>query len=129
MDLHTTNTTSKAMHDPPIILTFVDWSISIDDKTKQNKMKFTHTFKTTAYDVEMDTTIGIDPRHHSGGWYESYDVETGGDRFYAGGVLETLDTSDGDGNEAVALVGYDGCFELPEYIIEALEKKGVIIDL
>lgn len=108
-------------------------------------MKFTLNFKTTlpfvsmrtAYDVdldaaknvEMDTSIGIDPNHQYGGWYETYDVETGGDRFYAGGVLETLDTSDGDGNEAVALVGYDGCFDLPEYIIEALEKKGVIIDL
>ena len=108
-------------------------------------MKFTESFKTTlpfvsmrtAYDVdldaelnvEMDTSLGIDPNHQYGGWYETYDVETGGDRFYAGGVLETLDTSDGDGNEAVALVGYDGCFELPEYIIEALEKKGVIIDL
>ena len=108
-------------------------------------MKFTHSFKTTlpfvsmrtAYDVdldaaknvEMDTTIAIDPEHRYGGWYETYDLETGGDRFYAGGVLETLDTSDGDGNTGVALVGYDGCFELPEYIIEALEKKGVIIDL
>ena len=108
-------------------------------------MKFTLNFKTTlpfvsmrtAYDVdldaaknvEMDTSIGIDPDHQYGGWYETYDLETGGERFYAGGVLETLDTSDGYGNEAVALVGYDGCFDLPEYIIEALEKKGVIIDL
>ena len=108
-------------------------------------MKFKLDFKTTlpfvsmrtAYDVdldaaknvEMDTSVCIDPDHRYGGWYETYDVETGGDRFYAEGVLETLDTSDGDGNEAVALVGYDGCFELPEYIIEALEKKGVIIDL
>ena len=108
-------------------------------------MKFTHKFKTTlphvamttAYDVDkdratnvvMDTTIGIDPRHQYGGWYETYDVETGGGRFYAGGILETLDTSDGDGNTGVALVGYDGCFELPDYIIKALEEKGVIIDL
>jgi len=29
----------------------------------------------------------------------------------------------------VALVGYDGCFELPDYIIKVLEEKGVIIDL
>ena len=48
---------------------------------------------------------------------------------YIEGVLETEDCSDGDGNERVVLTGYDGCFELPEYIIEALEKKGVIIDL
>ena len=108
-------------------------------------MKFTQSFKTTlphvamttAYDTDtdrdvnvvMDSTIGIDPDHQYGGWYETYDVETGGDRFYAGGILETLDTSDGDGNTGVALVGYDGCFELPDYIIKALEEKGVIIDL
>ena len=101
------------------------------------KTTLPHVAMTTAYDVdkdratnvEMDTTVEVDPNHTYGGWYETYDVETGGDRFYAAGVLETLDTSDGDGNEAVALVGYDGCFELPEYITDALEKKGVIIDL
>jgi len=104
-------------------------------------MKFTQHFKTTlphvamttAYDidtdraenVEMDTTIGIDPDHGTGGWYETYDLETGGDRFYAGGVLETEHDDDGK----VRLVGYDGCFELPDYIIKALENKGVIIYL
>ena len=108
-------------------------------------MKFKLNFKTTlphvamtstlygdhdrAENVEMDTTIEIDPDHRYGGWYETYDVETRGDRFYAEGVLETEDSSDGDGNEAVVLTGYDGCFELPEYIIKALEEKGVIIDL
>ena len=108
-------------------------------------MKFKLDFKTTlpyvsmktAYDVSlveaenvvMDTTVEIDPNHRYGGWYETYDVETGGDYFYASGVLETLDTSDGEGNKGVALVGYDGCFDLPDYIIKALEDKGVIIDL
>ena len=108
-------------------------------------MKFKLNFKTTlphvamtstlygdhdrAENVEMDTTIEIDPDHRYGGWYETYDTETGGGRFYAEGVLETEDSSDGDGNEAVVLTGYDGCFELPEYIIKALEEKGVIIDL
>ena len=82
-----------------------------------------------AENVEMDTTIEIDPEHHYGGWYETFDVATGGHRFYASGVLETLDTSDGEGNKGVALVGYDGCFDLPDYIIKALEEKGVIIDL
>ena len=82
-----------------------------------------------AENVKMETEVAIDPLHPQGGWYETYDLETGGDRFYAGGVLETLDTSDGDGNKGVALVGYDGCYELPDYIIKALEEKGVIIDL
>ena len=107
-------------------------------------MKFEHSFKTTlprvamttAYDVDkdratnvvMDSSIGIDPNHQYGGWYETYDLETGGERFYAEGILEIYwDTEDNRGD--VRLTGYDGCFELPEYIIEALEKKGVIIDL
>ena len=104
-------------------------------------MKFEHTFKhtlpfvsmrtATGYDmdasenVEMDTTIAIDPDHKYGGWYETYDLETGGYRFRAGGVLETSHDEDG----AVRLTGYDGCFELPEYITKALQDKGVIIDL
>jgi len=104
-------------------------------------MKFKHDFKTTlpfvsmrtaydvdlqsATDVEMDTTIEIDPNHSYGGWYETYDVETGGDYFHAGGILEIYWDDNGD----VRLTGYDGCFELPEYITDALEEKGVIIDL
>ena len=104
-------------------------------------MKFTQKFKTTlphvamttAYDVDqdratnvvMDSSVSIDPDHQYGGWYETYDLETGGDRFYAEGVLETEHDEDG----SVRLTGYDGCFELPDYIIKALESKGVIIDL
>jgi hypothetical protein len=104
-------------------------------------MKFKLNFKTTlphvamtstlygdhdrAENVEMETSISVDPEHRYGGWYETYDTETGGGRFYAEGVLEvTHDTPDG-----TFLTGYDGCFDLPEYIIEALEEKGVIIDL
>ena len=97
------------------------------------KTTLPHVAMTTAYDVdkdratnvEMDTSVSIDPYHQYGGWYETYDLETGGDRFYAEGVLEVY----WDDNGEVRLTGYDGCFELPEYITEALEKKGVIIDL
>ncbi len=86
----------------------------------------------TAYDVdldaeknvEMDTSVSIDPDHQYGGWYETYDLESGGERFYAEGVLEVYFDEDGP-----RLTGYDGCFELPEYITDALEAKGVIIDL
>ena len=104
-------------------------------------MKFTHSFKHTlpfvsmrtaydvdvdaAKDVEMDTSVSIDPDHQYGGWYETYDLETGGDRFYAEGILEVYWDDNGD----VRLTGYDGCFELPEYITDALESKGVTIDL
>jgi hypothetical protein len=96
------------------------------------KTTLPHVAMTTAYDVdtaravnvEMDTTVEIDPNHSYGGWYETYDLETGGARFYAGGVLEVYFDEDGP-----RLTGYDGCFELPEYITDALESKGVIIDL
>ena len=104
-------------------------------------MKFKHDFKTTlpyvsmqtAYDVTlceaenvvMDTTVAVDPNHHYGGWYETYDLETGGEYFHAEGILEIYWDDNGD----VRLTGYDGCFELPEFITDALEEKGVIIDL
>ena len=93
-------------------------------------MKFTHTFKThTPKGNAVCAEIWVDPDTNYGGGYEIWDEATGGNRIYIEGVLETEDCSDGDGNERVVLTGYDGCFELPEYIIEALEKKGVIIDL
>ena len=81
--------------------------------------------KDSATNVEMDTTININPDHLYGGWYETYDVETSGGQYYAEGVLETSRDEDG----VVTLVGYDGCPELPNYIIQALEEKGIIIDL
>ena len=93
-------------------------------------MKFTHTFKThTPKGSVVNAEIWLDPDTNWGGGYEIWDEATGGNRIYIEGVLETEDSSDGDGNERVVLTGYDGCFELPEYIIEALEEKGVIIDL
>ena len=73
----------------------------------------------------MDASVSIDPDHQYGGWYETYDRETGGDRFYAEGILETAHDEDG----SVRLVVYDGCFELPAFIPDALELKGVILDL
>ncbi len=100
-------------------------------------MKFKHTFKHTlpfvsmrtahgvdtdaSENVAMDTTIAIDPEYTYGGWYEASD-DWG--RFQVGGVLEV----DFDGDKAT-LTGYDGCYELPDYIIKALEDKGVTIDL
>ena len=86
-------------------------------------MKFNDNFKSMVSILDMLTTIGIDPEH--GGWYETYDENTGGERFYAEGELEV----DFEPNGGVSLTGYDGCFELPAHIIEALEKKGVNIDL
>ena len=86
-------------------------------------MKFNDNFKSVVSNMEMHTTIGIDPEH--GGWYETYDEKTGGERFFAEGELEVDFESDG----SATLVGYDGCFELPAHIIKALEEKGVNIDI
>ena len=113
---------------------------------KIHDMTFVHSFKhtlpfvsmRTAYDydidkaenVEMDTEVCVDQEHQYGGWYETYDLDTGGERFHAEGVLEVeFDQDPQGGNQVARLVGYDGCFELPDYIINALEEKGVIIDL
>ena len=103
-------------------------------------MNFNHSFKHTlpfvsmrtaygndidkAENVEMDTEVCVDPEHPEGGWYETYDLDTGGDRFFAEGVLEI----NFDGDKAT-LVGYDGCHELPDYITKTLKENGVIIDL
>ena len=51
-----------------------------------------------------------------------YDEETGGGDYYAGGVLEiTWDAETGQ----PWLNGYDGCFELPDYIVAKLVENGV----
>ena len=93
-------------------------------------MRFEHEFKTqTPKGNVVCAKIWLDPDIGYGGGYEIWDDATGGNRIYVEGILETEDSSDGDGNERVVLTGYDGCYELPEYIINALEEKGVIIDL
>jgi hypothetical protein len=93
-------------------------------------MRFEHTFKTqTPKGNVVNAKIWLDPDIGYGGGYEIWDDATGGNRIYVEGNLETEDSSDGDGNEGVVLTGYDGCYELPDYIINALEEKGVIIDL
>jgi len=71
-------------------------------------------------DVVMSVEICIDPNHTYGGWYETYDEETGGD-YHAEGVLEV--TWDAQGQ--ASLDGYDGCFELPDYIVNKLVENGV----
>ena len=94
-------------------------------------MKFTHSFKTqTPIGNVICAEIWLDPDTNWGGGYEIWDEATGGNRIYVEGALETeVDSDPQGGNEVTRLTGYDGCFELPEFITEALEKKGVIIDL
>jgi hypothetical protein len=64
--------------------------------------------------VELDVTVGIHDGGESG-WFEFYDEESGGEDWYAEGCLEF------DGKE---LVGYDGVFELSDFIIAKLVELG-----
>ena len=71
--------------------------------------------------VTMRTIVGVDPDCRYGGWYETYDVVSEGAHFHAEGILE-IDFPEG---EQPTLVGYDGCYDLPDYIIRKLEEHGI----
>lgn len=74
--------------------------------------------------VTMRTTICVDPDSEDA-WYETYDAISGGAHFHAEGELE-IDFPEGG---QPTLVGYDGCYDLPDYIIRKLEEHGVKDDL
>ena len=63
--------------------------------------------------VELDVTVGI--KDNGDGWFELYDIETGGDDWYAEGGLWF------DGK---TLTDYDGIFELPKFIVDKLNELG-----
>lgn len=63
--------------------------------------------------IELNVTIGINNDHY--GWFEVYDIETGGDEWYAEGSLTI---------EGKAILGYDGVFALPSCIVEKLRELG-----
>lgn len=83
----------------------------------------THTTLRASNNVRIKTTIEIDMEWEHG-WFEFYDIDTGGNRWHAEGELE-VDEHDGQ----VWLVGYDGIFELPQHIIDKLKEFNVKIDL
>lgn len=64
-------------------------------------------------DVVIDVTVGINDDEN--GWFELYDVETGGDEWYAEGSIEF---------DGMDIVGYDGVFELPDFIVNKLVELG-----
>jgi hypothetical protein len=63
--------------------------------------------------IELQVTIGIDSNER--GWFEIYDIESGGEEWYAEGELEI---------DGMAVVGYDGVFALPRCIVDKLEEMG-----
>ena len=79
--------------------------------------RFEHTHKVLGQ-VDVELTFDSEER----GWYEAYDLETGGEHLYIEGELEVREDDQG----RPCLTGYDGCFELPAYIVQAITSEGVI---
>jgi hypothetical protein len=69
-------------------------------------------------DIDIDVTIGI--KDETYGWFEFYDVETGGEEWYAEGGLWFK------GKE---LTDYDGVFDLPDFIKDRLLRMGYDVEL
>ena len=63
--------------------------------------------------VKLEVNVGMNSADY--GWFEFYDIETGGDDWYAEGGLWF------QGNK---LTDYDGVFALPTYILEKLKEWG-----
>ena len=63
--------------------------------------------------VVLEVTVGINSDEY--GWFEMYDVESGGDDWYAEGGLWIEDKK---------ITGYDGVFSLSEPVINKLKEWG-----
>ena len=63
---------------------------------------------------KMEVTVGVDTKAKYG-FFEIYDIESGGDRFYGEGGLWF------DGNR---LVDYDGVFEISSHVTKKLIEWG-----
>ena len=73
--------------------------------------------------VEVKVILGIrelDNEESGKGWFEVYDIKTGGEKWHMEGGLWF--------NQG-ALVDYDGCFSLPECIEEKLKELNYKINL
>ena len=64
-------------------------------------------------DVVLEVTVGINSEDY--GWFEIYDVESGGEEWYAEGSLQIEDN---------AVTGYDGVFSLPTAVTDKLKEWG-----
>jgi hypothetical protein len=65
-------------------------------------------------EVELEVTVGI---HEDGntGWFEMYDLKTGGEKWYCEGGLWIDDKT---------ITDYDGVFSLPKCVEEKLNEWG-----
>jgi len=64
-------------------------------------------------DITLEVTVGIKSEDY--GWFELYDLESGGEEWYAEGSLQI---------ENKAIVGYDGVFSLPQVVTNKLKEWG-----
>jgi hypothetical protein len=64
-------------------------------------------------DVVLNVSIGINSPTY--GWFEFYDIESGGSEWYAEGSLNF---------ENRELIGYDGVYCLSDFIVDKLEELG-----
>lgn len=64
---------------------------------------------------EMEITVGIFKDNPERGYFELYDVESGGERFYGEGGLWF------DGK---TLTDYDGVFQISNWVLKKLEEWG-----
>jgi len=64
------------------------------------------------FNIEVEVTVGINNDNY--GWFEIYDVETGGEEWYAEGGLWI--------DENKMITGYDGVFSLPTSVIKKLQE-------
>jgi hypothetical protein len=64
--------------------------------------------------IEIEVTVGINSDTY--GWFELYDIETGGGEWHAEGGLWI------DGNKKIT--DYDGVFSLPLSVVGKLKEMG-----
>lgn len=82
--------------------------------TTQARMETSYGVLDSAKEVKMEVTVGVSDEDKYG-YFELYDLETGGDRFYGEGGLWFT------GNK---LTDYDGVFELSQHVIAKLKEWG-----
>jgi hypothetical protein len=63
--------------------------------------------------ITLEVTVGIKSEDY--GWFELYDLESGGEEWYAEGGIEI---------EGKMITGYDGVFSLPNVVIDKLKEWG-----
>ena len=89
------------------------------NKTTTEHLTLENSFEIIREDrtVELDCTIGIKDSEY--GWFEIFDVKTGGDEWHAEGGLWF---------EGKNVIDYDGVFALAGGVIELLNENGYSTD-